>query len=116
MRILLMVGMMLLGTCAAWAYEIPENPDQRPSLGFNYERYDLKGDYTLNSLKFSDAGLWKQNNLKGDFRIPVASFLTLNIGGGYTLGEASWFILSKDERYALNGYNINAGFRLYFPK
>lgn len=115
MNLIVVLAVLCLSGVAR-AYEIPGNPDQRPSLGFNYERYDLKGDYTLNNLKIGDAGLWKQNNMKADFRIPLATFFTIMIGGGYTMGEASWFIVSKDERYALNGYNLNAGFRLYFPK
>ena len=117
MKRAILAGLLLIGIGRAWAYEIPENPDKRISFGFNFDRYDMKGDYDLGARPTfgKDFGTLIQQHFKGDVRIPVFSFLTLSAGGGYSTTAMGLGLISNDERWNLHGYSVNAGFRIYIP-
>lgn len=114
MKLKIALAIVLMAELAQ-AYEIKENPDRKISIGFNFDRYSLKGDYELLNLKLPDFGNLTQNNFRGDLRIPMASFLTFSIGGGDTTQDLGLGVIDKDERWKMKGYNLNAGVRLYLP-
>ena len=113
-KVMLILGMVL---CArvGFAYEIKGNPDMRPSIGFNFDRTDQSGDYESHILKFTDAGTLVQNNFRGDIRLPITSFLTFSVGGGYSTTTLGLSIITPDERWRMKGYNLSAGFRIFIP-
>ena len=117
MRKVVLAALMVLVPAVGMAYEIEKNPDRRMSFGINFDRFDMGGDYENDTpkIKIADAGTWKQNIIKADVRVPVTSFMTLSLGGGYVMTDAGWAIVTKDERWKMKGYNINAGVRFYIP-
>jgi len=96
-------------------YEIKENPDRRISFGFTFDRFSMGGNYEYLSFKIPEAGTSIQNDFKADLRVPVASFLTLSVGGGYSTQSLGLAFLNKDERWKMEGYNMSVGFRVFFP-
>lgn len=114
MKGVLLAALLLLPTTLS-AYEVPDNPDRKISIGVNYDRYDLGGDYELGAFKATDAGTLIQNNFRADIRLPLSSFFTLSVGGGYSTQSLGLFIVHRDERWNMKGYNLNAGLRLYIP-
>lgn len=117
LAMLFMLGMV----CTVKAYEIPENPDRKISIGFTFDRYALKGDYNspatfpIPAITLKDAGTYEQNNFKGDLRIPLSPSLTFSIGGGYTKTDLGLDLVSRDERWEMKGYNLSVGARYYLP-
>jgi hypothetical protein len=114
MKILMSLFVILGLIGSVKAYEIKENPDQRISFGLNYFRNSVTGDYESPLFKVSDAGELTSNHIVADIRIPLTSFLTFSVGGGYSMDKMRITFVSND-KYDMKGYNLNAGIRLYLP-
>ena len=113
-----MMVVMLMGMAGvAGAYEIKGNPDSKMSIGFNYDKSDMKGDYDWSGRPNfgNDFGNLTQVNYKGDIKVPVFSFMTLSAGGGYSATSLGLGLLDKDERWNFQGYNFSAGIRFFIP-
>ena len=107
---------LLLGTTSAYAYQIQGNPDWKPSLGLTYSRTALKGDYNAPTFRtvIKDAADNTINNYVADIRLPLSTFLTFNIGGGYTSQNMRLSAFDPKESWEMNGYNLSVGARIYF--
>lgn len=116
MKALLAVAVLML-TSIAWSYEIVENPDRKVSVGINFIRHSLSGDYNSNELNFKllDAGSMTQNDFLADLRVPVSSVFTFSLGGGFSKQTLGLSIFAADEQWDMSGYKLNFGVRAYFP-
>lgn len=95
------------------AYEIPSNPDRFMSLGFNFGYSTQGGDYNWTTYHLKELGNFDQRSYIADLRIPLASWLTWTVGGGYLQTDLGLGIVSKQERWNMNGYALQTGVRLY---
>ncbi len=111
-RNILIIGILLVVTHVARANGIEGNPDRFMSLGL-----DVTGARSPHAVIQSiapatppvsnvDTGIVTDRTITADFRIPMYSWLTLNVHGG------SW----QQTNFAAtsNGYTIGGGFRVYF--
>lgn len=112
-KMIISVIVGLVGVCHG--YEVPQNPDRKISFGVTYNRDDMSGDYGSKYISLKNAGNLTMNNVMVDARVPLSSWFTFTLGGGYRKTALGLGILDTDERWNMGGYSLSVGARFYLP-
>lgn len=110
-KLMLIAALLLVGLAFdAYAYEVQDNPDRRISIGLNYDRTSLNGEYKFAGTTIKDFSDNIQNAFIADLRLPISGFCTLNVHGGYLNMKNTLF---TNEEVSSGGYDVGAGVRFY---
>lgn len=96
----------------AKAYEVVGNPDRRISFGLNYDRSSENSEYKFMGSNIPDFTKVSGDSFLMDVRLPLSSFFTFSVRGGFLKSKNEVF---TGEEIEYNGYDVGAGIRLYLP-
>ena len=109
----LIVTLLLTGSVAVTnAYNVPENPDRRTSIGFHFDHGWNESDYVLKTFKITDFTTSKANRLDLDVRIPLNPTFTFSLRGGFGKAVSDSFLGENVETSEKNiGFSVRAYLR-----